>query len=106
MKKDLSSIARRRFLSKLGGAATGAVVGVAALSTTPKVAAKPESGSGSFPTKDYDWTKHQWGFGVDATRCIGCLRCVEACKSENDVPRNAHQFRTWVERYVYLEGEE
>ena len=41
---------------------------------------------GSFPTKDYDWTKHQWGFGVDATKCIGCLRCVEACKRENDVP--------------------
>ena len=106
MKEDLKSTARRNFLSKLGGAATGAVVGVAALSAMPKVAAKAESDSGSFPTKDYDWTKHQWGFGVDATRCIGCLRCVEACKRENDVPRNANQFRTWVERYVYLEGDE
>jgi len=60
---------------------------------------------GSFPTKDYDWTKHKWSFGVDANKCIGCLRCVEACKTENSVPGNAHQFRTWVERYVYLEGE-
>ena len=42
---------------------------------------------------------------MDATKCIGCLRCVEACKSENGVPRDAHHFRTWVERYVYLEGE-
>jgi len=57
------------------------------------------------PAPGYDWTKHRWGFGVDATRCIGCLRCVEACKTENGVARDAHHFRTWVERYVYLEGE-
>jgi len=43
---------------------------------------------------------------VDATKCIGCLRCVEACKRENDVPANAHQFRTWVERYVHLDGDD
>jgi len=54
----------------------------------------------------YDWTQHHWAFGVDATKCIGCLRCVEACKTENDVPEDAHHFRTWVERYVYLEGED
>ncbi|NIP77213.1 MAG: hypothetical protein GTN86_07640, partial [Xanthomonadales bacterium] len=45
-------------------------------------------------------------FGVDATRCIGCLRCAEACKVENGTNPDAHHFRTWVERYVYLEGEE
>jgi len=52
----------------------------------------------------YDWTRHRWGFGVDATRCIGCLRCVEACKIENGVAQDASHFRTWVERYVYLKG--
>ena len=101
---------RRAFLSKLGGAAAcaGAAVGAAALGVVPAVTARPDpaAGGASFPTKDYDWTKHRWGFGVDATKCIGCLRCVEACKTENDVPRNANQFRTWVERYVKLEGEE
>jgi Fe-S-cluster-containing dehydrogenase component len=83
------------------------MVAAGALSVTKKAAAKSESkpGRGSFPTKDYDWTKHQWAFGVDATKCIGCLRCVEACKRENDVPGDAHHFRTWVERYVYLEGD-
>jgi len=113
MKKEDSKptlAARRAFLAKLGGAATcaGAVVGAATLGVIPAVAAKTEAppDGASFPTKDYDWTKHQWGFGVDATKCIGCLRCVEACKTENKVPRNAHQFRTWVERYVHLEGEE
>jgi Fe-S-cluster-containing dehydrogenase component len=104
-----SLLARRRFLRKLGGAATcaGAVVAAGALGVAKKAAAKNESGPGgsSFPTKDYDWTRHNWAFGVDATKCIGCLRCVEACKRENDVPGDAHHFRTWVERYVYLEGD-
>jgi Fe-S-cluster-containing dehydrogenase component len=52
------------------------------------------------------WTQRRYACGVDATRCIGCLRCVEAGKRENDVAPDAHHFRTWVERYVYLEGEE
>ena len=104
-----SLLARRTFLRKIGRAATcaGAMVAAGALGVTKKAAAKSEASSGraSFPTKDYDWTKHQWAFGVDATKCIGCLRCVEACKRENDVPGDAHHFRTWVERYVYLEGD-
>jgi Fe-S-cluster-containing dehydrogenase component len=111
MKKTNPALAARRaFLRRLGRAATyaGAALGVGSLGGIQKVAAKNEStsGAGSFPTKDYDWTKHRWAFGVDATKCIGCLRCVEACKRENDVPGDAHHFRTWVERYVYLEGED
>jgi Fe-S-cluster-containing dehydrogenase component len=35
-------------------------------------------------------------------RCIGCGKCVLACKEENDVPREPHYFRTWVERYQVL----
>ncbi|MBI5208476.1 MAG: 4Fe-4S dicluster domain-containing protein [Elusimicrobia bacterium] len=44
--------------------------------------------------------KPYWGFGVDVDKCIGCARCVDACKTENDVPREPFYFRTWVERYV------
>ena len=107
---DPSGKARREFLRRLGGAAvacTGTLVGTGSLGTVPNA---PKSdgaaaGSGSFPTEDYDWTKHRWAFGVDAAKCIGCLRCVEACKAENNVPGDAHHFNTWVERYVYLEGE-
>lgn len=111
MNDRLSSAARRRFLKRIGDAAafTGAAVaGVAAPGTIGDAAAKSDRSSlgGGFPARGYDWTKHQWAFGVDAMKCIGCLRCVEACKRENDVPGNAHQFRTWVERYVYLEGED
>ncbi len=97
--------ARRKFLGKLGLAAV-TCAGAAAVGAFAPVAARAAiSAGGSFPTQDYDWTKYRWAFGVDANKCIGCLRCVEACKTENDVPGNAHQFRTWVERYVYLEGE-
>ena len=112
MKKDdkPSSSARRAFLDKLGRtvAYAGVAAGAGALAGAQGAAGKggaPSAGE-SFPTKDYDWTKHRWGYGVDATKCIGCLRCVEACKRENDVSGDAHHFRTWVERYVYLEGEE
>ena len=108
---DPSGKARRAFLGRLGGAAaacTGALAGAGSLGTVQGAPQGNERAAtaGSLPMKDYDWTKHRWGFGVDATKCIGCLRCVEACKRENNVPADAHHFRTWVERYVYLEGEE
>ena len=110
MNDKLSSIARRKFLTKVGAVAAGsgaAAVAVGTLGVAGAALAKTDRSSlgGGFPAANYDWAKHQWAFGVDATKCIGCLRCVEACKVENAVPANAHQFRTWVERYVYLEGE-
>jgi tetrathionate reductase subunit B len=43
---------------------------------------------------------HRWAFVVDATRCIGCGRCVVACKEENHVPEDAEHTRTWIERHV------
>jgi tetrathionate reductase subunit B len=99
--------ARRSFLGMLGAAigSGGAVVaGVAAAEAlTRDAAAATAAAKPAIP--GYDWSQHQWAFGVDATKCIGCLRCVEACKTENEVAGDAHHFRTWVERYVYLEGE-
>ena len=100
---DPSGKARREFLRRLGGVAV-ACTGAAACSVAPQ-SGGPVAGPDPSPVKDYDWTKHHWAFGVDATKCIGCLRCVEACKTENDVPGDAHHFNTWIERYVYLEGE-
>lgn len=50
--------------------------------------------------------RHYYGMGIQIDRCIGCGRCVEACKSENDVLREPFYFRTWVERYVFTAGGE
>jgi tetrathionate reductase subunit B len=60
-----------------------------------------DTGKAAEPAKSgYNASEHTYGMGVDSTRCIGCGRCAEACKSENDVPREPVYFRTWIERYV------
>ncbi len=55
---------------------------------------------------DYDPNGHYYGMGIEIDRCIGCVRCVEACKIENDMPEEPIYFRTWIERYIiHEEGE-
>jgi Fe-S-cluster-containing dehydrogenase component len=55
---------------------------------------------------DYDPSNHWYGMGIEIDKCIGCNRCVEACKAENHVPQEPYYFRTWVERYsVMANGE-
>lgn len=41
-----------------------------------------------------------YGMGIQVDRCIGCARCMQACKTENEVPTEQFFVRTWVERYV------
>jgi tetrathionate reductase subunit B len=112
---DTPAIPERRFFLRdigRGAACAGAAVSAAGmLCAAGTEAASKDTGTGakdgtSFPAPGYDWTKHRWAFAVDATKCIGCLRCMEACKRENHVALDAHHFRTWVERYAYIDGEE
>ncbi len=48
----------------------------------------------------YEAKNHYYGMGIEVGKCIGCNRCVEACKLENNVPDEPFFFRTWVERYT------
>jgi Fe-S-cluster-containing dehydrogenase component len=48
--------------------------------------------------------KNLYAFIVDTTKCIGCGKCVAACRQENKVPEDF--YRTWVERYTILEDGE
>jgi ferredoxin len=97
---DAAASDRRRFL-----AGAGAVCASTALVSLLGPTVAQGGAKESFPTTEYDWEMHNWGYGIDANKCIGCLRCVDACKNENGVQKDAHHFRTWVERYVYIEGE-
>jgi len=49
---------------------------------------------------------HRYGMGIDIAKCIGCGRCADACKNENNVLREPFYFRTWVERYIINTGNE
>ena len=103
---EADQAARRSFLGYLGVTLAGGAATVAATAMLPKQTRAAADAAPAPALPGYDWSKHQWAFGVDATKCIGCLRCVEACKIENQVAPDAHHFRTWVERYVYLDGED
>ena len=109
-------ISRRGFLGLLGAGAacTGALVSAASDANTlhkkselafqQNEAQHQEALNNPPKIPDYDWNKHKWSYGVDVGRCIGCMRCMEACKAENSVQEDASHHRTWIERYVYLEG--
>ena len=88
MTNDKETTGRRNFLCTTGKALAGlsVIAGGGNLlgqnTREEKAAALADKPTTSFPTPEYDWTKHRWAYGIDATKCIGCLRCVEACKAE------------------------
>ena len=70
------------------------------LNAVAKEAATAEKAQTGSPTPGYDPGAHWYGMGIEVDKCIGCNRCAEACKAENNVPPEPFFFRTWVERYT------
>lgn len=101
-------LSRRDFLKTTAGGLLGTLAIVSAVPTAlRRVLRNPGPGDGGAApqvrlTKPR-LEKHNWGFVVDTRKCIGCGRCVLACKLENDVPLDPKCNRTWVERYVISE---
>jgi Fe-S-cluster-containing dehydrogenase component len=82
---------RRRFLQRVVSLLLTLGVPVGLFTKKPAAAAAKNGQSGAKPF---------YGMGIDIDKCIGCAKCMEACKVENDVPKEPFFFRTWVERYV------
>ncbi len=85
---------RRTFLSK-SLAAPAMLLAVLQPAPSDKAAAAETP-----QAEAYRPSQHNYAMGIDPGKCIGCGRCAEACKTENNVPREPFYFRTWIERYV------
>jgi Fe-S-cluster-containing dehydrogenase component len=98
---------RRQFLQGAivyfpAGAALCQIAREAAAQGTAAGAAADTAGAAA----KYKPADHWYGMGVEIDKCIGCNRCAEACKVENNVPQEPFYFRTWVERYdIHRNGE-
>jgi tetrathionate reductase subunit B len=90
---------RREFLRKSLPASFLLVAMVQDAGSETSKPGEEKSAPGAKPA-GYTAAGHKYGMGVDTARCIGCGRCAEACKAENDVPREPFYYRTWVERFV------
>ncbi|MFH1930273.1 MAG: 4Fe-4S dicluster domain-containing protein [Pseudomonadota bacterium] len=92
------NIKRREFLERLA---------MSFLSVSfPSLLAAKDNKNNSILDGSYDPQSHSWGMGIMIDKCIGCGRCANACKMENNVPQLPFYFRTWVERYIIYEGGE
>lgn len=89
---------RREFLTTFAQKVSGLAGSMVALGSLTALAEEKND--------KYNPSEHKYAMAIDIQKCIGCGRCVEACKKENNVPLDDAHFRTWVERYVIAEDGE
>ena len=87
MKKKIEKTNRRNFLKE------SFLAGTAFLTFWPSMMQDTHSAEDDEPV-------YQYGMGIQVDHCIGCGQCVNACKQENNVPREPFFFRTWIEQYI------
>ncbi len=90
MTEPKSKISRRNFF-KAGTIIVGGVAVASAFTPFDSFlfASEPPKGKGKW-----------YGIGIDINKCIGCGKCANACKLENNVPMDPFYFRSWVEQYT------
>jgi Fe-S-cluster-containing dehydrogenase component len=93
----LTPISRRSLLKATAVAVPCLIGGGAIFEALSTLASAPVPAVDPIVAK-YDAAAHRWGFVVDTAACIGCGKCVVACKTENGVPFDEEHTRTWIER--------
>ncbi len=102
-------ISRRYFIKQGAQGLLGGIIAYSGIPFLLQSLALTDGGNRSLAATSstaYDWERHYWEFVCDTEKCIGCGRCVVACKLENKVPWESEYNRTWVERYVITEDGE
>ena len=98
-------VSRREFITTGGKSIVGGALLFGAASWLQNAGAPASSGVAHASSEGHEGGTG-WRMVVDTRECIGCGRCVRACKLENDVPMEPEFSRTWVERYVVTKDEQ